>query len=144
LLLGLSGGVLAGCAGDLDPRLRSGGGGGTGGSQICDAPTVMVAKCGQAGCHSSTSPQTGLDLQSPGVAARLLATPMPGMNPSCTDDLRTAYLTPNSNPATGFLFQKLMSTPPCGLKMPELGTWTMSDDACLQQWATAVTTGQIQ
>ena len=103
----------------------------------------MVAKCSQAGCHTTTFPQAGLDLQSPGVAARLLAAPMAGMNPSCTDDLRTAYLTPNSNPATGFLFQKLTSTPPCGVKMPELGTWTATDDSCLQEWATALTTGQI-
>ena len=122
----------------------SGGGAGTGGSQICDAPTVLVAKCAQAGCHTTTFPQAGLDLQSAGVAARLLAAPMPGMNVLCTDDLRTAYLTPNSNPATGFLLQKLTDSPPCGLPMPELGTWTDSDKACLQQWATAVTTGQIQ
>jgi len=142
LLLGLTSVVLAGCPGDLDPRLM-GGGGGTGGSQVCDAPTIMVTKCGQAGCHSDSSPQGGLDLKSSGVAARLLAAPVAGANPSCTDDLRTAYLTPNSNPATGFLFQKMTSAPPCGLKMPELGDWFASDASCLQEWATALTTGQI-
>ena len=136
--------VLAGCPGDLDPRLLNSGNPGTGGSTVCDAPAVMVTKCGQAGCHSNSLPQGGLDLVSPGVAARLLAAPPPGMNASCADNLRTAYLMPSSNPATGFLFQKLTGSPPCGLMMPELGTWTASDASCLQQWATAVTTGQIQ
>ena len=37
----------------------------------------------------------------------------------------------------------LMPSPPCGLQMPELGTWTTSDASCLSQWATALTTGQI-
>jgi hypothetical protein len=142
LLLGLTSVVLAGCPGDLDPRLM-GGGGGTGGSQICDAQPIMVAKCGQPGCHSESIPQAGLDLKSAGVAARLLAAPVAGANASCTDDLRTAYLTPNSNPATGFFFQKLTSAPPCGLKMPELGDLTANEMSCLQEWATAVTTGQI-
>ena len=144
LVLGLTSIVLAGCPGDLDPRLMGGGMGtaGTGG-QICDAPSVMVTKCGQPGCHSETAPQAGLDLKSTGVAARLLAAPAAGQNPSCTDDQRPAYLTPQSNPATGFLFTKLMPSPPCGLQMPELGTWTTSDASCLSQWATALTTGQI-
>src|SRR3982750_1323702 len=35
LLLGLTSVVLAGCPGDLDPRLMGGGGGGTGGTQVC-------------------------------------------------------------------------------------------------------------
>jgi hypothetical protein len=135
--------VLAGCPGDLDPRLMGGGGGGTGGTQVCDAPALMVTKCGQPGCHATTAPQGGLDLQSGGVAARLLAAPVPGMNPSCTDNFRTAYLTPSSNPADGFLFGKLMNPAVCGAPMPELGTWMASDASCLQEWATALTTGQI-
>jgi len=134
---------LTGCPGDLDPRLM-GGGGGTGGQQVCDAAALMVTKCAQPGCHSDSSPQGGLDLKSAGVAARLKAAPPAGMNPSCTDDLRPAYLGPASDVSMGFLFKKLMMPPPCGSPMPELGTWTANDATCLQDWATAVVNGQIQ
>jgi hypothetical protein len=142
LLVGLSGLALftLGCAGDLDPRLKTGSGGSTG---TCDAAPLMMTKCGQLGCHSNMSPQAGLDLLSAGVATRLKAAPMPGMNASCTDSLRTAYLGPASNPAMGFLFQKMMpNTPPCGSPMPQLGT--TADTACLTEWATAVANGTIQ
>jgi hypothetical protein len=141
--LGLASAVLTGCPGDLDPRLM-GGGGGTGGQQVCDGAALMVTKCSQPGCHSDSSPQGGLDLKSAGVAARLKAAPPAGMNPSCTDDLRTAYFGPASDVSSGFLFKKLMTPPPCGSPMPELGTWTTTDATCLQDWATAVVNGQIQ
>ena len=113
---------------------------------VCDAPTTrLTPKCGQLGCHSNMSPQAGLDLMSAGVAARLKAAPTPGANASCTDNFRTAYLGPASNPAMGFLFQKLMpNQAPCGVAMPELGTWTTDDTACLTDWATAVANGTIQ
>jgi hypothetical protein len=143
LCLALTSVVLTGCPGDLDPRLM-GGGGGTGGQQVCDAPTIMVAKCGQPGCHSEPGSQAGLDLKSAGVAARLKAAPVAGANVSCTDDLRTAYLGPASDVSMGFLFQKLTASPPCGVKMPELGDWLASDATCLQEWATAVVNGQVQ
>jgi hypothetical protein len=138
LCLGLASVALTGCPGDLDPRLMNSK------PQVCDAAAVMVTKCGQPGCHSDSSPQGGLDLKSAGVAARLMAAPPAGANPSCTDDLRTAYLGPASDPSTGFLFQKMMTPPPCGSPMPQLGTWTTMDADCLLEWATAVQNGQIQ
>jgi len=139
LLLVVSGLFFAGCAGDLDPALR-----GPPPPTVCDAPAQMIPKCGQLGCHSDMVPQAGLDLKSAGVVARLKAAPMPGMNVSCTDAQRTAYLGPASNVMSGFLFQKLMTTPPCGAAMPELPGWTASDTTCLTEWATAVANGTIQ
>jgi hypothetical protein len=148
LLLGVSS-LVAGCAGDLDPALRGGGSGtgGTGSMMVCDAPAQLAPKCGQGGCHSTDlgTPQGGLDLKSAGVAARLKAAPMPGANISCADSFRTAYLGPASNPASGFLFQKLMpNTPPCGAVMPEIPGWTATDTTCLTEWAAAVVNGTIQ
>jgi hypothetical protein len=137
VLSGLSGLSVFGCAGDLDPALK-------GGPMVCDAPAQMGPKCGQLGCHQSPNAQAGLDLKSAGVAARLKMAPMPGMNISCTDTQRTAYLGPASDPTSGFLFQKLMTTPPCGAPMPELPGWTASDTTCLTEWATAVVNGTIQ
>jgi hypothetical protein len=144
-----------GCAGDLDPALFPGagsagssGGGGTNGaggsSQACDAPTVVFAmKCNQPGCHASSAPSSGLDLQSAGVVARLLnKTPDPSMSLACAASTEP-YLQPQSNPATGLLLDKLNAPPPCGILMPEIGMLTPSDVTCLNAWATAVTTGAI-
>jgi hypothetical protein len=139
-LSGLSGLSTSGCAGDLDPALR-----GAPPPMVCDAPKQLAPKCGQLGCHQSPNAQAGLDLQAAGVAARLKAAPMPGMNISCTDAQRTAYLGPASDVTSGFLFQKLMpNTPPCGAVMPELPGWTATDTTCLTEWATAVASGTIQ
>jgi hypothetical protein len=145
LLVGLSSLSVAGCAGDLDPALKGGGSGtaGTGGT-VCDAPAQLGPKCGQLGCHQSPNAQGGLDLKAAGIAARLKAAPTPGANISCTDAQRTAYLGPASNVMSGFLFQKLMTTPPCGASMPELPGWNASDTTCLTEWATAVVNGTVQ
>jgi hypothetical protein len=148
VLSGLSGLSTFGCAGDLDPALK-GGGSGTGGTgaMVCDPTPSLATRCGQGGCHSTDlgSPQAGLDLKSAGVAARLKAAPMPGMNISCTDAQRTAYLGPASNVTSGFLFLKLSSaTLPCGSVMPELPGWTATDTTCLTEWATAVVNGTVQ
>jgi len=137
------------CAGDLDPALKGGGSGtgGTGSMMVCDPTPALATKCGQGGCHSKDlgSPQAGLDLKTAGVAARLKAAPMAGMNVACTDAQRTAYLGPASNVASGFLFQKLMpNTPPCGAVMPELPGWNASDTTCLTEWSTAVVNGTVQ
>lgn len=151
-----------GCAGDLDPAQfpSSGSGGGSGGSvsngsggsgagggssQVCDAPTIVfAAKCSQPGCHASSASAAGLDLESPGFAARLLnKTPDPSMSVSCGTSTEP-FLRPQSNPATGLLLDKLNASPPCGIRMPEIGTLTQSDITCLNAWATAVTTGAIK
>jgi hypothetical protein len=112
---------------------------------VCDGAGLLLSKCSQLGCHADQVPQAGLDLKTAGVAARLKAAPMPGANSSCTDNFRTAYLGPASNPAMGFLFQKLMpNQPPCGSSMPQLGTWAATDTSCLTDWATAVVNGTVQ
>src|SRR5262245_40597964 len=105
LVLGVAGLAVAGCPGDLDPRLLGGGSGtaGTGGPQVCDGATLMVSKCGQAGCHNSNAPQAGLDLVTAGVISRLLGQPgRPDLNAVCASNTK-ALLVQGSNPATGFL-----------------------------------------
>jgi hypothetical protein len=112
---------------------------------VCDGAALMVAKCTQAGCHGSSSPQAGLDLFSAGVAGRLLGKPSnTTANPICSSNT-TPYLVMSSSPATGFLLDKLQPTPPCGSVMPEIpGPLGQADLDCMNEWATAVTTGQIQ
>src|SRR5262245_60645967 len=82
----VSGGfVLGGCSAPAeDPAPGPGGGsggtggagsGGTGGGVSCDITTLMTKSCWGIGCHGSMTPAADLDMQSPGVEARLLNVP---------------------------------------------------------------------
>lgn len=106
----------------------------------------MVSKCGQPGCHGSAAPQAAsLDLASAGVISRLLGqSSNASANPVCSTNTK-ALLVSGSNPADGFLLDKLNPVPPCGTVMPQVpGPLGATDMQCMQEWATAVTTGQIQ
>jgi hypothetical protein len=88
---------------------------------------IFQATCGTAGCHSSTSPQAGLDLVSAGVAQRLINQP----SHECAGYILLA------SPDAGLLFDILQSTPPCGLpQMPddELPL-TSGQIQCIADWA---------
>ena len=136
-----------GCAGEIDPSLIPGAGGGGGGS-VCDAPKMVFAtSCIAPGCHSANSiGGAGLDLASAGVVARLL-----GQGPS-TDFAKSAacdsagkpYLVAGSNPATGLLMDKVDTAKvTCGNSMAILGQLDAADVACISAWATGVTTGVV-
>jgi hypothetical protein len=140
---------LAGCAGDLDPSLIPGAGGGGGSAiMVCDAPKmVFTASCGLPGCHAANSTGgAGLDLASAGVVARLL-----GQGPSTNtaagalcSDAGKPYLVAGSNPATGLLIDKVdASKVTCGSPMSVLGQLNSSQITCLSAWAAGVTTGAI-
>jgi hypothetical protein len=141
--------VLSGCPGDLDPRLMGTGTGGSGGGgNVCDGAAMMAdtLKCGSnAGCHGSTAMIAGLDLVSAGVAGRLLGRmPDPTTSTSCGASTMP-YIVQGMSPATGLIFDKLNATPTCGSPMPfPLGNLPQADRDCLQEWANAVATGQIQ
>ena len=141
VVLGGSSVVLSGCPGELDPRLK----GGTG-PTVCDGAALMQTKCGMSGCHGVSAPAAGLDLYTTaGLAGRLLGQPGNAtLNPVCASNT-TPYLVTSSNPAMGFLLDKLMATPPCGTPMPQVpGPLPQTDIDCIEEWSTAVTTGQIQ
>jgi hypothetical protein len=157
--------VVSGCGGGALQPTGAGGTTGTGASSgpagtsgaagtsgtICDAPALVFQSadtlrgCGSdAGCHGATNHESGLDLVSPGVIARLLdKAPDPVTSVSCMG-IKTPYLISNSNPAKGLLIDKLISTPSCGSPQPfPLGGLPADQMNCLMQWATAVTTGAI-
>jgi hypothetical protein len=142
--------ALYGCPGELDPSL-TGGTGGTGGSTVCDAPSMVLANtdttkgCGDnTACHGATIHEGGLDLVSAGVIGRLLdKAPNPATSQAC-QSVTKAYLISNTSPAQGLLLDKL-NTGTCGSPMPfPLGGLPQMQRDCLMQWATAVTTGAIQ
>ena len=170
MFVGLLVAAASGCAGDLDPMFlttgtagsqgqsgTSGGAGTTGtagtggGMTVCDAPgtifqSTAVGGCALGGCHDTTATGGGLDLKSAGVVGRLL-----DKGPSTNTDAGAAcmaaskpYLKSGSNPATGLLLDKLAAgTTTCGTPMPQIGSLNATQKKCLNDWATAVTTGAI-
>jgi len=149
VVLGLSTLGLAGCAGELDPRLFGATGAG-GAPAPCDAPAMVFdrvpnALCAQLGCHDSgVAAQAGLNLKNDGaIAARLVGVPPPGTNGSVCGGTTTPYLVAGSQPATGLLLDKMFATTlPCGgagNRMPSLGTLTSADMACIISWANDLT-----
>jgi hypothetical protein len=105
----------------------------------------MVTKCGMPGCHGSSAPAVGLDLASAGVIGRLLGQPSNTAGNSVCSSNTKAFLVTGSTSGDGFLIDKLTNPPPCGTVMPQLpGPLNTTEMQCMKDWATAVTTGQIQ
>jgi hypothetical protein len=119
-----------GCPGSLEDPSRFSDAAGS----CPDVPTaVFQTTCSStSGCHSATDKQLGLDLQSPGVAARLI-----GVHPMGGPGL----LIDPSNPAVSVVYTKLTATPPFGARMP-FGQTPLDDAtiACVLQWITVQVT----
>jgi len=144
LLLGLASFGLAGCPGELDPRLLA-----AGPAAPCDAPAMVFDRtpnplCAQLGCHDAgATAQAGLNLKNDGaIAGRLVGVMASGTNGSVCTGVTTPYLLAGSQPATGLLLDKMFATTlPCsgGNRMPSLGTLTATDMACIISWANDLT-----
>jgi hypothetical protein len=93
---------------------------------------VFLPSCVSGNCHDATVQGGGLDLESPGVEARLLEQPAK----TCE-----ATLVVPGNPEQSFLYQKVQFAPPCGARMPIVGV--LDDDAmsCLQSWIASLPGG---
>jgi len=164
--------MLSGCPGTLDPsQFQSGSGGsmGTGGSSSgtggaaannctgdLDGATLVMTQCAISGCHDATDANTlgaGLDLTVDSmIGSRLVGVMSPGDTAagSVCGGNTEAYLDSGSNPATGLLVQKILTspkcstsdTPPCcGTSMPYPGIVLLSvqQQNCLIAWATTLT-----
>jgi hypothetical protein len=86
---------------------------------------IFVPRCGGA-CHGPAAPQQGLDLESPGVAARVVGVAATSCAATLADPL---------DPASSFLYTKLAAKPPCGSQMP-LAQLPLSaaDATCVLSW----------
>jgi hypothetical protein len=127
--------VGAGCAGALEnpgdfSYLQDAGalnpdGGSIGGG--CDpVTTIFVPSCATASCHSATTQQASLDLESPGLPARLLGKKCVG---------GPGFLIDPTNPDQSVIYTKVTATPPFNFQMP-LGGSALDDDqvACIKSW----------
>jgi len=92
-----------------------------------DALTLLSMKCG--GCHNPMNPAKGLDLRSPGLAARVV-------DVASTCQGRPLLVGRTGSPA-GHLLDKMDGpVPGCGNQMPFGGpALTAQERACLHEWA---------
>jgi hypothetical protein len=115
----------SGCAGTLEEPWRFTGDGGT---AVCpDVPTAVFATtCATSGCHSTADKAAGLDLQTPGLASRVVG--------ACANGGTGALVDP-SHPAESVLNAKLGAKPPYGARMP-FGKTPLDDatTACVLAW----------
>ena len=129
---------LAGCPGKLTDKERflvdagdQDAGDGQGDNGPCGdvVARIFVPSCGGTGCHSAMAPQQGLDLESPGVASRVVGVIAKGCPVNLAD--------PN-NPTGSLMYEKLSPSPPCGAQMP-LARPPLSDadSACVFNWIVA-------
>lgn len=119
--------VFAGCPGTLDNKDQFLAGGANCPS---DVPAFLAQKCGTANCHSSAAPAAMLDLQSPGVEARV--TDKTGAQ--CIGKLANT-----SDPENSLLYTKLLDPPGCGLRMPIGAPLSAEEAICIAQWIETLT-----
>ncbi|GAC1351126.1 MAG: hypothetical protein NVS3B20_21750 [Polyangiales bacterium] len=140
--------TLTGCPGSLDEpdRFRDaagGGGGGEGGPvDPCDVPAkILKPKCAtSSGCHSAADKTEGLDLESPGLKARLVDHPLFTGAGAITPKPAGAVLIHKSGDLSKSMFWlKLVAPPltaaPYGSPMPLTGgKLNESDLTCVKNW----------
>jgi hypothetical protein len=125
---------LAGCPGTLDPSIVITDSGSTGG---CDAPAIIKMKCATLGCHTTSAQAANLDLEVANANTSMVGAPTGTTNLAAC--MGGTLLNPGSNPATGVFIEKI-TTPTCGVKMPQTGTpLTAAQVTCLTTWATTAT-----
>lgn len=96
---------------------------------------LLPTACGAAPCHDADQPASGLDLVSPGVAARLL-----GVASTC-GGRALIEATPQQG---SYLLEKVeTSTPACGARMPFGGVLADAELVALQAWVARVRTATV-
>jgi hypothetical protein len=106
---------------------------GDGGLSGCAAqvPTsIFGASCEGGVCHNSRAKEYLLDLQSPGVASRLINVP--------SLEIPCFKLIDPENPDESYILLKVQPNPPAGAEMPSGGAMLSSAQIqCLREWVEA-------
>jgi len=105
------------------------------------APAIFMNKC--LACHSTATAATfgGFDMTAPGWDKALI-----GMGPkddapatSMCKGMMQTYLKAGVQPAAGLFIDKISgSTPPCGGKMPQVGSLNATEVMCIKDWASGI------
>lgn len=120
---------LSGCVGSLDDPQRF-----TDGTYCppeIEVEQLFAERCGGAICHGAGAESAGgLDLESPGLAERLVNVPAEG----CSG----WELAVPDDPDSSFLLSKLEGPPPgCGERMPTVGYLSENEITCVREWIVA-------
>jgi hypothetical protein len=104
----------------------------------CDLWRTFELACNSFGCHSANTPAANLDLESPGVKARLVNVPathlhiLDGSQANCDP---SELLVDVANPEQSLMLTKVLGTQSCGGLMPVLPRlFSSSDIACYTEW----------
>jgi len=129
LCLAITCALAGGCAGKLEDPQRFA-------AANCDDPTAFVAaSCGVDGCHVAGNLLNIVDLNSPGLAARLVNQP-PLM---CANG---GSLIDSADRTQSFLLDKLATVPKCGESMPFLRPpLSASEKACVAKFVDQMLVG---
>jgi hypothetical protein len=117
---------LTGCVGGIDDPQRFGDG--TYCPPEVDVEKLFAERCGGSICHGAgDAPAGGLDLETPGLADRMIGIPAE----ECAGWVR---IDP-SDPDSSFLIAKLEGPPAgCGERMPFVGHLTANEVTCVRNW----------
>jgi hypothetical protein len=135
-------GCLGGPATGSGGSTGAGGTTGTGGSGVMFDPCINTAmkSCQVEGCHKSAVVSAGLNLETTNLTMNFktmylnkpnVGEPMAGCMPGA------AKLIDPMAPEMSLIYSKLQPTPPCGGKMPVIGTFSATDKACILKWINA-------
>ncbi len=94
---------------------------------------VLATDCATAGCHSAAKAEADLDLETPGIAARLEG--VASIHPDCAD---RSLLVPGDAAASFLVLKTLGLHGGCGDEMPPGGDLRPDQRRCLAEWVTAL------
>jgi hypothetical protein len=106
--------------------------------------TILAQTCSTTNCHTSTKAEELLDLQSPGVVARLLNVP-------AIEEPQLMLIDPKTPGRSYILYKVQLAQPPSGMQMP--ASWSSlgieqaapplsaAQLSCFQQWVFAEAAG---
>lgn len=131
-LLAVAGLELTACPGTIEDPERFIGGA-TGSTEPCTEPSGIFAEsCTLMGCHTTSVPAVGLDLQSPNFEQRLVGVPAMG----------GGTLVVPGDSASSVLYTKVTDRPPFGFQMPSgLPALTQAQMDCIRDWIDGLAAG---
>jgi len=124
--LAATGLLVSACPGEIEnPAIfLTGAGGGADACSLDVEADIFQEKCNTSTCHNASDEAANLDLESPGIASRVV-----GVDGECT-----GVLADPDNPEESLLYTKLDSSPGCGLQMPLGGELSDEEKSCILEW----------
>lgn len=104
---------------------------GSSASSAADCPhacELIASRCATAGCHAQKGAAVGLDLESPGLVARVSGAT--AQSSACSGK----SVLDRQKPEQSLLYTKLIDPPACGARMPLGGALAAADIDCMKRF----------